>query len=103
MSYANPEIVYVPEYDPRAVYAVPVAPWPGWYWYPGLYWISPDITFGSALESDSLADTDGAGTTGIQIGATTRSSKTTTPCSLRTTARRSETLLVQAWSASRKP
>lgn len=43
---ANPEIVYVPEYDPWVVYATPIAPWPGWYWYPGLYWTSPGIGFG---------------------------------------------------------
>jgi hypothetical protein len=43
---ANPQVVYVPEYDPWIVYAAPVAPWPGWYWYPGLYWTSPGIAFG---------------------------------------------------------
>ena len=43
---ANPEVVYVPEYDPWAVYGYPVAPWPGWYWYPGLYWTGPGIGFG---------------------------------------------------------
>jgi len=43
---ADPAVVYVPEYDPWVVYAVPVAPWPGWYWYPGLYWTSPGIAYG---------------------------------------------------------
>jgi hypothetical protein len=43
---ADPEVVYVPEYNPWLVYAAPVAPWPGWYWYPGLYWTSPGIAFG---------------------------------------------------------
>jgi hypothetical protein len=43
---ANPEVVYVPEFDPWIVYGYPVAPWPGWYWYPGLYWTSPGIAFG---------------------------------------------------------
>jgi Protein of unknown function (DUF3300) len=42
----NPAIVYVPEYDPWVVYGFPVAPWPGWYWYPGLYWTSPGVAFG---------------------------------------------------------
>jgi len=42
----DPEIVYVPEYDPWIVYATPIVPWPGWYWYPGLYWTSPGIAFG---------------------------------------------------------
>jgi Protein of unknown function (DUF3300) len=43
---ANPEVVYVPEYDPWLVYGVGIAPWPGWYWYPGLYWTGPGIGFG---------------------------------------------------------
>src|SRR2546421_5938986 len=46
---ADPEIVYVPEYNPWVVYAVPVAPWPGWYWYPSLYWTSPGIAFGTGF------------------------------------------------------
>jgi hypothetical protein len=43
---ANPEVVYVPEYNPWLVYGYPVAPWPGWYWYPGLYWTGIGIGFG---------------------------------------------------------
>jgi hypothetical protein len=43
---ASPDIVYVPQYDPWIAYGYPVAPWPGWYWYPGLYWRSPGIAFG---------------------------------------------------------
>jgi hypothetical protein len=43
---ADPEIVYVPEYDPWLVYGGPIVAWPGWYWYPGLYWNSPAIGFG---------------------------------------------------------
>src|SRR5712672_2985084 len=31
---SNPEIVYVPEYDPWVVYGAPLVAWPGWYWYP---------------------------------------------------------------------
>src|SRR5246127_3461190 len=46
---ASPEVVYVPEFDPWLVYGAPIAPWPGWYWYPGLYWTSPDVTFGLGL------------------------------------------------------
>lgn len=45
----DPEVVYVPEYDPWLVYGVPVAPWPAWYWYPGLYWTSPGIAFGAGF------------------------------------------------------
>jgi hypothetical protein len=43
---ANPEVVYVPTYDPWIVYGAPVVAWPGWYWYPGLYAIGPGIGFG---------------------------------------------------------
>src|SRR5579863_419243 len=43
---ADPEVVYVPEFDPWVFYGFPVAPWPGWYWYPGLYWTSPGFGFG---------------------------------------------------------
>ena len=47
---ANPDVVYVPEYDPWLVYGVPVAPWPGWYWYPGLYWTSPGFGLGLGFD-----------------------------------------------------
>ena len=33
---ADPEVVYVPEYDPWLVYGEPIGIWPGWYSYPGL-------------------------------------------------------------------
>lgn len=47
---ADPEVVYVPEFDPWLVYGVPIAPWPGWYWYPGLYWTSPGFAFGIGFD-----------------------------------------------------
>ena len=43
---ADPEVVYVPTFDPWVVYGAPVAAWPGWYWYPGLYVAGPGIAFG---------------------------------------------------------
>jgi Protein of unknown function (DUF3300) len=43
---ANPEVVYVPAYDPWLVYGAPVVMWPGWYGYPGLYIGGPGISFG---------------------------------------------------------
>jgi hypothetical protein len=43
---ANPQVVYVPQYDPWVVYGAPVAPWPGWFWYPGLFVAGPGIVFG---------------------------------------------------------
>src|SRR5271166_3202635 len=32
---ADPEVVYVPAYDPWLVYGYPIVAWPGWYPYPG--------------------------------------------------------------------
>src|ERR1700681_1941134 len=43
---ADPEVVYVPEYDPWLVYGEPIGVWPGWYWYPGLFFDGPGIAFG---------------------------------------------------------
>ena len=43
---ADPEVVYVPEYDPWLVYGGPVVAWPGWFWYPGLYLTGPGLAFG---------------------------------------------------------
>jgi hypothetical protein len=43
---AEPEIVYVPEYDPWLVYGEPIGVWPGWYSYPGLFLGGPGIAFG---------------------------------------------------------
>jgi hypothetical protein len=42
---AQPEVIYVPTYDPWIVYGPPVVAWPGWYWYPGLYAPGPGIGF----------------------------------------------------------
>jgi hypothetical protein len=43
---ADPEVVYVPAYDPWIVYGAPVVVWPGWYPYPGLYAAGPGVSFG---------------------------------------------------------
>jgi hypothetical protein len=43
---ATPDVVYVPEYDPWLVYGDPLAIFPGWYPYPGLFWDGPGIGFG---------------------------------------------------------
>ena len=43
---ASPEIVYVPAYDPWVVYGGPVAAWPGWYPYPGIWYGGPYLSFG---------------------------------------------------------
>jgi hypothetical protein len=46
---ANPQVVYVPQYDPWLVYGPPVVAWPGWYPYPGLFIAEPGIVFGVGL------------------------------------------------------
>src|ERR1700719_220101 len=43
---ADPQVVYVPAYDPWLVYGGPLGVWAGWYWYPGLYLTGPGIAFG---------------------------------------------------------
>jgi hypothetical protein len=43
---ANPQVVYLPQYDPWVVYGAPVVAWPGWYWYPGLFVGGPGVAFG---------------------------------------------------------
>jgi uncharacterized membrane protein YgcG len=43
---ANPEVVYVPAYDPWLVYGYPVVAWPGWYPYPGIWYDGPYLAFG---------------------------------------------------------
>ncbi|MGH9714172.1 MAG: DUF3300 domain-containing protein [Candidatus Acidiferrales bacterium] len=42
----NPEVVYVPAYDPWLVYGYPVVAWPGWYPYPGIWYGGPSLFWG---------------------------------------------------------
>jgi uncharacterized membrane protein YgcG len=46
---ANPEVVYVPQYDPWLVYGAPLVAWPGWYPFPGLYLTTPGFAFGFGI------------------------------------------------------
>jgi Protein of unknown function (DUF3300) len=43
---AAADVVYVPQYDPWLVYGTPMAIFPGWYPYPGLFLDGPGIGFG---------------------------------------------------------
>jgi hypothetical protein len=43
---ADPEVVYVPAYDPWLVYGGPIMAWPGWYPYPGIWFGGPYLSFG---------------------------------------------------------
>ena len=46
---ASTDLVYVPEYDPWVAYGMPLAVFPGWSPYPGLYLSSPGIGFGLGI------------------------------------------------------
>jgi hypothetical protein len=43
---ADPQVVYVPAYNPWLVYGYPVVAWPGWYPYPGIWFGGPYLSFG---------------------------------------------------------
>jgi Protein of unknown function (DUF3300) len=43
---AEPDVVYVPAYDPWLVYGGPIVAWPGWYPYPGIWYEGPYLSFG---------------------------------------------------------
>jgi hypothetical protein len=43
---AAPDVVYVPQYDPWLAYGYPLAAFPGWYPFPGLFLGGPGIAFG---------------------------------------------------------
>jgi hypothetical protein len=43
---AEPNVVYVPTYNPWLVYGAALPVWPGWYPYPGLYLAGPGFGFG---------------------------------------------------------
>lgn len=42
----EPDVVYVPAYDPWLVYGYPIVAWPGWYPYPGIWFDGPFLSFG---------------------------------------------------------
>ena len=43
---ADPQVVYVPAYDPWLVYGAPIVAYPGWYPVPGIYWGGIGLSFG---------------------------------------------------------
>src|SRR5258708_4162003 len=42
----DPEMVYVPAYDPWLVYGAPIVAYPGWYPVPGIFWGGVGLSFG---------------------------------------------------------
>jgi hypothetical protein len=45
----NPEVVYVPAYDPWLVYGDPIVAYPGWYPVPGIFYGGPGLYFGAGF------------------------------------------------------
>ncbi len=43
---AEPDVVYVPAYNPWLIYGYPIVAWPGWYPYPGIWFGGPYFSFG---------------------------------------------------------
>jgi uncharacterized membrane protein YgcG len=43
---AEPNVVYVPAYNPWIVYGYPITPWPYWYPVPGIWFGGPSLFFG---------------------------------------------------------
>lgn len=43
---SEPNVVYVPAYDPWIVYGYPIAPWPYWVETPGIWFGGPGLYFG---------------------------------------------------------
>jgi uncharacterized membrane protein YgcG len=43
---AEPDVVYVPAYNPWQIYGYPIVAWPGWYPYPGIWFGGPYFSFG---------------------------------------------------------
>src|SRR6202045_3717879 len=43
---ADPQVVYVPAYDPWLVYGGPIVGYPGWYPEPGIFWGGVGLSFG---------------------------------------------------------
>jgi hypothetical protein len=46
---ANPDVVYVPAYDPWLVYGAPIVAYPGWYPVPGIFLGGVGIGFGTGF------------------------------------------------------
>ncbi len=43
---ANPQVIYVPAYNPWVIYGGPVVAYPGWVPVPGVWWGGPSVSFG---------------------------------------------------------
>ncbi len=52
---ADPDVVYVPEYDPWAAYGEPLVAYPDWVGVPGIYYAGSDPYFGAGIAIAGLA------------------------------------------------
>jgi hypothetical protein len=43
---ANPQVIYLPAYNPWVIYGGPVVAYPGWVPVPGVWWGGPSVSFG---------------------------------------------------------
>ena len=59
---ADPNVVYVPDYDPELIYGYPVALWPGFYPWWGVG--GPYLSFGIGFGINPFFDMAGAGAGG---------------------------------------
>jgi hypothetical protein len=75
---AAPDVVYVPQYDPWLVYGYPLAVFPGWYPYPGLFLGGPGIAFGLGFGIGLFAGFGWVGAIGDMTGAVAAGWFTTT-------------------------
>jgi len=64
---ASTNMVYVPQYDPWLVYGYPLAAFPGWYPYPGLYLDGLGIGWGLGFGIGSVQGNDAAAITNILV------------------------------------
>lgn len=46
----DPDVVYVPAYDPWLVYGFPIGAYPGWYPVPGIFWDGIGLSFGFGFD-----------------------------------------------------
>jgi hypothetical protein len=74
---AQPDFVYVPQYDPWLVYGYPLAIFPGWYPYAGLSGTVRESIGDWALVLDSSPASAGAGAIGDTTGTAAGPSTTT--------------------------
>jgi len=46
----DPDLVYIPAYDPWLVYGFPIVAYPGWYPVPGIFWDGVGLSFGFGFD-----------------------------------------------------